>query len=210
MSVVAGDLARPRPERARLRLRLRRWQAWALAAAVPVALVAVYAATNLTATLAQRDLRARFEAMRAAGPVSPAALSSRVFAPGEPVARLVAPTVGLDLIVVEGGNGRRGPAHLPSSAIPGLPGRAVVAGGRFGFGNFFLPLGRLRPGDVLVVETLSGVYRFAVRAVEVVSPSTIGVEDSERATLVLLSPARAWGGTDRLAVHADLVSGDNP
>ncbi|HVL88932.1 MAG TPA: sortase [Actinomycetota bacterium] len=187
------------------RLVLHRWQAIALATLVPALLSGLYVSTNVRASLAQRSLRAQWEPAVAAGPVAPATLAARAFTPGEPVARLGIAATGADLIVVAGGNGaRQGPALAAGSAYPGLPGVSVIEAGRFGYGNMFLHLDRLIPGDTIVVETLAGVRRFTVRSVRVLPASAIDPrEDSVTPVLLLAAPARAWGSSDRIVVRAE-------
>lgn len=178
-------------------------RALVLVAAVAIAGIGAYAGTNVSASLAQRDLRERWAAaVAAAQDAGGAAIATRTFAPGSPVARLVVPAIKLDLVVVEGGNGHRGPAHLPASAVPGSFGVAVITAGRFGFGNFFLGLERLRVGDEIVVEDLSGARTYRVTEVRTVPSArlTIG-EDSNDRVLELVGAARVWGD-DRILVRA--------
>lgn len=72
---------------------------------------------------------------------------------GAPVARVVAPKIGLDAIVLEGVgdfelNG--GPGHFPGSALPGDAGNAVISAHR---DRHFNHLGDLQVGDTVVTET---------------------------------------------------------
>jgi sortase (surface protein transpeptidase) len=203
--------AAPADTSSRPRFALRRWQIMTIGWSVPVALVAAYVSTNAVATTGQRELRDRWENAVAGGPVEAAVLANRTWRAGEPVARLAIPAIGLDLVVVEGGDGRRAPSHLASTAIPGIPGRAIVSGGRFGFGNFFLGLERLRPGDEIVVENLAGITRMVVVSTEVVAAERLGSgRDSAAPALDLITPTRAWRAGGRLIVHAEARSGENP
>ncbi|HEX9696509.1 MAG TPA: sortase [Actinomycetota bacterium] len=180
-----------------------------MAAVVPALLAGLYVTSNVRASLAQRSLRAQWETTVAAGTIEPAELSARSFAAGAPVARLGIAAIGMDLIVVEGGAGtRRGPAHAIESVHPGLPGVAIVEAGRFGYGNMFMRLDRLVPGDVIVVRTLAGDRRFTVRSVETVPATAIDPQrDSITPTLLLVAPARSWGSEDRVVVRAEATAG---
>ena len=76
-----------------------------------------------------------------------------------PVARLEAPSHGLDLYVLAGGTGRTlafGPGHLDGTPLPGLPGRSVIAAHR---DSHFRFLKDLAPGERLRVQTAEGRWR---------------------------------------------------
>ncbi len=69
---------------------------------------------------------------------------------GEPVARVLMPTIGVDLPVVAGwdpGALDRGPGLFPQRSYPGQPGTVAIAGHRTSHGAPFRRIDRLRPGD---------------------------------------------------------------
>lgn len=186
----------------------RAGRAWLVALALPALLVGAYVTTNVQASLAQRDLRDRWEAtLEATRGIDPVAAARHRYAPGDPVARLVVPAIGLDAIVVEGADPtemRRGPAHLPLSAIPGEDGIAILTGNRFGFGGFFADVDRLRPGDRIRVETIAGAHTFVVRSVDVVPVERLDLRTTGTGpALVLFASARRWGGADRIVIRAE-------
>jgi LPXTG-site transpeptidase (sortase) family protein len=207
MSVAHAETAgalRVSPTRA---ARGRAKPALALFLVVAAVGVSAYVATNVSASLAQRDLRERWARSLDAASADPAGLATRTAIPGEPVARLVIPAVKLDLIVVEGGAGHRGPAHMPSSALPGSFGVSVLEAGRFGFGNFFLPLEQLRVGDEIIVESLTGATRYRVSEVSTIPADRLTLsEDSNDRVIELTAARRFWGG-DRLVVRASSRAG---
>lgn len=86
-----------------------------------------------------------------------------------PVARLVAPAQGSDLIVLAHASGRAlafGPAHVSGTTLPGEPGTSVIAGHR---DTHFAFLGELRPGDPLEVQRHDGeIVRYQVVKLAVV------------------------------------------
>jgi sortase A len=104
-----------------------------------------------------------------------------------PVARLRAPAVDANLIVLAGISGRTlafGPGWLKASSWPGRPGTAVIAGHR---DTHFQFIRDLKPGDLLVLETAEGrerPYRIA----------SAGIVDSRRARLMVV------GGVERLVL----------
>ena len=73
-----------------------------------------------------------------------------------PVARLVVPEHGVNLVILAGANGGSlafAPAHMDGTAIPGSLGTSLVAGHR---DTHFEFLRRLRLEDRLVIETPAG------------------------------------------------------
>ena len=95
-----------------------------------------------------------------------------------PVARLLADSGRVDLIVLSGGSGRTlafGPGHLSASALPGDTGNAVIAGHR---DTHFQFLRDVEVGDTMIVERPSGLqYLYEVIGSHVV--------DSRRGALTL-------------------------
>ncbi|MEO8183605.1 MAG: class GN sortase [Deltaproteobacteria bacterium] len=128
-----------------------------------------------------------------------------------PVARLLSPARGVDLIVLEGATGSSiafGPGHIQGSAPPGAEGNVALAGHR---DTHFRFLERLEPGEPLWLELPKG----AVQRYEVHSQSVVDEHD----TALLQAPGR-WltlvtcypfdapraGGPLRYVVQARLAS----
>jgi sortase A len=86
-----------------------------------------------------------------------------------PVARLEAPRVEADMLVLAGGSGRTlafGPGHLDGSAMLGKPGMTVIIGHH---DTHFRFLRDLLPGDTLNLTGRAGrVHRFTVRERQIV------------------------------------------
>ena len=95
-----------------------------------------------------------------------------------PVARLVAKSGDVDLIVLAGGSGRTlafGPGHLSASSLPGEIGNTVIAGHR---DTHFSFLRDVEIGELLVIETVSGKkHLYEIFDIDVV--------DSRRSSLLL-------------------------
>ncbi|WP_456371957.1 class GN sortase [Thiolapillus sp.] len=93
-----------------------------------------------------------------------------------PVARLQAPALGVDQIVLAGASGRTlafGPGHVPGSALPGEQGNSVISGHR---DTHFRWLRKLQKKDELVIQRADGRYlRYRVEGMEVVSQEDTGV-----------------------------------
>lgn len=92
---------------------------------------------------------------------------------GEKLARLRIPSIGVDEVVVEGVSGDElavGLGHYPRSAMLGERGSVGIAGHRTGWGDPFLELDELRPGDRIVLTTNRNRYVYAVTGTTVVEP----------------------------------------
>jgi sortase A len=125
-----------------------------------------------------------------------------------PVARLIAPGHGIDVIVLAGGSGRTlafGPGHVTGTALPGEPGRSLIGGHR---DTHFRFLRDLRVGNALVVERRDGRrLRFSVIDARVVDERHHGLvleQDEPLLTLVTCYPFDNWqpGGPLRYVVTA--------
>ncbi|MHB8513037.1 MAG: sortase domain-containing protein [Actinomycetota bacterium] len=183
------------------RLEIRRWQLIALIAIIPTTLVGAYAATNTSAWLTQRHLHSLWDSTPRVA--SEASLATRKFKPGDPIARIVIPSVGMDLVAVAGGSMHGAPSLLHNTAVPGLPGVSAIEGGRFGYGNQFMSLDRLSEGDEVTLDTLVGRFRMTVQSIVDEPASQIDTsEDVEQPVLLLIAPSRSWGGANRIVVRA--------
>ncbi len=88
-----------------------------------------------------------------------------VITPGEPVALLRFPSLGRELVVVEGtasGDLLGGPAHRRDTPLPGQQGVSLVYGRAHTYGAPFAGLTGLRPGDHVVARTGQGRAVFVV------------------------------------------------
>jgi len=99
-------------------------------------------------------------------PASPASLAA---APGDPVALLSIPAIGVSgLVVVEGTTPEDltlGPGHLRDTPLPGQAGVSVIFGRRATFGAPFGDVPLLRKGDLITTTTSQGEARYQVLAV---------------------------------------------
>jgi LPXTG-site transpeptidase (sortase) family protein len=99
----------------------------------------------------------------------PATLGYVPAAPGDPVALLNIPAIGItNDVVVEGTSPENltlGPGHLRDTPLPGQGGISVVFGRRATFGAPFADLPQLRKGDLITAITGQGTARYQVIAV---------------------------------------------
>jgi len=132
---------------------------------------------------------------------------------GEALGQIEIPIAGIDWVLVEGVNPddlRKGPGHMPGTAMPGQYGNAVISGHRTTYGAPFGNLDRLVPGERFTVETLIGVHTYEVVSVEVVRPTdTWVVQPREGAWLTLITCTPKYSSRQRLIVFSKLVDGPN-
>jgi LPXTG-site transpeptidase (sortase) family protein len=127
--------------------------------------------------------------------------------------RIVIPEIGVDWIVVEGVSAwdlRRGPGHMPGTALPGQFGNAVISGHRTTNGAPFHDLGELEPGSEIRVETLIGDHVYEVVETRIVAPTELWVASQwNGAWLTLTTCHPKYSSRQRLIVFAHLVDGPN-
>jgi sortase A len=125
-----------------------------------------------------------------------------------PVARLLVPRRGVDMVVLAGASGRTlafGPGHIEGTAGPGAAGNAVISGHR---DTHFAFLRRLRSGDEVVIVGRDGrAHRYVVASMRVVDRRDLWVTadaGDKRLTLVTCYPFDALrpGGPLRYVVVA--------
>lgn len=203
MSATAAVMPAPVVSRRRFAVR-----PFVIAAVVLIAsLVLTFVGSNVWTSVKQRGLVRRFDAAAAKwASLDPVGRSSVTFSPGDPIARMSIATIGLDAIVVEGATPaimRRAPGHLVGSATPGDAGVAIITANRFGFGGFFLRLGRLAVGDRIVTASTFGTTTYTVTEVRTVPEGQLDLQtDSSRRVLMLVGSSSLVGGSDRLVVTA--------
>jgi len=125
----------------------------------------------------------------------------------QPIARLAAPRLGLERIVLTGASGSSlafGPGHVDGTARPGEPGNVAIAGHRDGAFAF---LGELHEGDELTLDTRAGARRYVVRELSVVSmwdEAVLAPTTGDRLTLITCWPLDGLvGSIERLVVVAE-------
>jgi LPXTG-site transpeptidase (sortase) family protein len=105
---------------------------------------------------------------------------------------------------------RSGAGHMPQTALPGQPGNSVISGHRTTYGAPFHEFDELEPGDVIEVETATGVHTYEVRESIIVRPTEVWVTDArEGAWLTLTTCHPKFRSIQRLVVFAELVAGPN-
>ena len=131
---------------------------------------------------------------------------------GDPVARLVIPRIGLDMVVVQGTDTadlREGPGHYPTTPLPGQPGNMAIAGHRTTYAHPFYDLNELSSGDSILVTVPGHMWRYVVSAQLVVAPTDVAVagplpDVGSWLTLTTCNPR--YSAATRLVVRARLAS----
>ncbi len=129
--------------------------------------------------------------------------------PNSLAGRLEIQRLGISVLVVEGTGQselQRAVGHIVGTALPGRPGNVGIAGHR---DMFFRPLRKIQPGDLIILTTARGEYRYRVAYAKVVSPYDVAVlnpDGTEILTLVTCYPFYFIGSApDRFIVRAARV-----
>ncbi len=130
-----------------------------------------------------------------------------------PVARLRAPRLGIDQIVLAGGSGRTlafGPGHVDGTAAPGTPGLSVIGGHR---DTHFRFLEDLKPDDEVTIERADGgIQRYRVTGARIVDKDRARLPVAPDRPVLVLSTCYPFdaivpGGPLRYVVTAVADSG---
>ena len=165
--------------------------------------------TDIRASRTQHRLAKAFDAQRAHPGTAEG--TPRV---GEPVTRILIPSIGVDALVVEGVTLQAlqaGAGHYPETPLPGQPGNVALAGHRTTFGKPFSDLDRLTVGDAIVLVTPVGRYTYRVAQPPwVTDPAdwrVVGPEGPGGGSVLTLTTCTPRGSADqRLVVRASLTS----
>ena len=143
-----------------------------------------------------------------APPLDPATLPESGAAAG----RIVAPSIGIDWIFVEGvsvANLKDGPGHYPETPLPGQAGNSAIAGHRTTYGAPFGNVDQLEPGDEIRITTIQGQFTYLVRETVIVSPSQVEVLGPDYWSwdnaLTLTACHPKYSARQRIIIGAELV-----
>jgi sortase A len=195
-----------------------------IAAGVAVLLFVAYQllGTNLIAKQSQKQLEAELrESFPEPAPSpspgaspSPSPTPSPAPAPppdlGSGIAIIEAPSIGLRWVVVEGvgvADLKKGPGHVPGTALPGDGGNMVISGHRTTYGAPFYRLDELADGAMIRLISARGTFEYAVTEQRIVAPTEVSVlapTQDTRLTLTTCNPK--FSAKQRLIIVAGLVS----
>jgi len=129
---------------------------------------------------------------------------------GEPVGRVIIPSIGVDVVMIEGAddrNLREGPGHWPETPFPGQGGNFVLSGHRTTYGAPFRKLDKVQIGDEIDLVLPYGVARYIVTKSVIVYPKEVKVVaqvGKEQVSLAACHPILS--AKQRIVVQGDLVS----
>jgi sortase A len=133
---------------------------------------------------------------------------SRRVEDGEAIGRIVIPSIGLDIAVVQGTNTsdlQRGPGHYPSTPLPGEPGTAAIAGHRTTYLAPFRNIDSLHGGNVIRLEMPYGTLDYRVQDTKVVEPTDFAIlHPTSYQRLVLTACHPLYSASQRIVAFAKL------
>jgi sortase A len=128
--------------------------------------------------------------------------------PGDPIGRIVIPTIGVSEVFVEGtgsGDLRAGPGHYPQTPLPGERGTVAIAGHRTTYGAPFRSVDKLDRGDAIELRMPYGRFTYRVEHTRIVEPTEISVIDRvDHDRLVLSACHPLYSAAQRIVVFARL------
>ena len=162
--------------------------------------------TGLQTAHAQEQLRADFHP-----DASPPVRVVVAPLPGQAYGELMIPSIGLDVIVVQGVDTnalKEGPGHYPGTANPwDTTGRVGIAGHRTTYLHPFYNLDSVKPGDSMTLRTAHGIYVYRVSKVFVIPSEGSGIvlTQTRKPSLVLTTCAPKFSASHRLIVTAERI-----
>lgn len=133
---------------------------------------------------------------------------------GDSLTRISIPSIGVDVVVVQGTGAsalQAGAGHYPSTPLPCTVGDVAIAGHRTTYGKPFANIDRLATGDLITLTTPVGscVYRVAEAPFVVLADDWGVVADTPGvATLTLTSCHPKGSATHRIVIKATMVSAE--
>ena len=129
---------------------------------------------------------------------------------GDSLTRIKIPSIGVDVVVVEGTSAsalRAGAGHYPETPLPCEQGNVAIAGHRTTYGRPFNQLDRVEVGDEIILETPVGRCRYVVGAEPYVTqPTDLSVLDpTATGTLTLTTCHPKGSARQRLILKANLL-----
>jgi sortase A len=128
--------------------------------------------------------------------------------PGDPIGRIVMPSIGVNEVFVEGtgaGDLRTGPGHYPATPLPGERGTVAIAGHRTTYGAPFRDIDDLDRGDRIELRMPYGRFVYRVERTQIVEPTETSVTDRvDHDRLVLSACHPLYSAAKRIIVFARL------
>ena len=158
----------------------------------------------VAAAKAERD--AQFATLRAAADAFEAAVGTEI---GYPLGRILIPSIGVDVVMVEGtsnGDLKEGPGHWEETPFPGQGGNFVVSGHRTTYGAPFFKLDDVQLGDEITLVLPYAIVRYKVSKNFICYPDevdTVAQRGREQVSLAACHPI--YSAKQRIVVQGELV-----
>jgi sortase A len=127
---------------------------------------------------------------------------------GEPIGRIVIPSIGLDIAVIQGtntGDLQKGPGHYPSTPFPGQPGTTAIAGHRTTYLAPFRQIDSLHGGNEIKLEMPYATLDYRVEDTKVVDPTDFRIlHRTPYQRLVLTACHPLYSASQRIVAFAKL------
>jgi sortase A len=127
---------------------------------------------------------------------------------GQAIGRIVIPSIGLDIAVIQGTSTsdlQQGPGHYPSTPLPGLPGTATIAGHRTTYLAPFRNIDSLHGGNAIRLEMPYGTLDYRVQETKVVDPTDFAIlHRTSYQRLVLTACHPLYSASQRIVAFARL------
>jgi sortase A len=129
--------------------------------------------------------------------------------PGDSIAKIDIPAIGVSKYVVEGTDTdslRKGPGHYPKTPLPGERGTVAIAGHRTTYGAPFRKLNELHRGDRITLEMPYGTFIYRVQKIQVVDDSALWITKSVGYNRLVLSACHPlYSAAQRIVAFARLA-----
>jgi sortase A len=139
----------------------------------------------------------------------PARVIHRRPLPGDAIARIRIPSIGVDKYVVEGTDTdslRKGPGHYPSTPLPGERGTAAIAGHRTTYGAPFRRINEMKRGQRIIVDMPDGRFIYRVQHTKVVDDQDFSVLKPVKYPRLILSACHPlYSAAQRIIVFSRLT-----
>lgn len=127
---------------------------------------------------------------------------------GDPIGRIVIPSIGVDIVVLQGtstGDLTQGPGHYPDTPFPGERGTSAIAGHRTTYLAPFRHLDGLEGGDQIELRMPYGTLDYRVERTRVVEPTDLGIlHPTGYQRLVLTACHPLYSAAQRIVAFARL------
>jgi sortase A len=127
---------------------------------------------------------------------------------GQAIGRILIPSIGLDIVVVQGtstGDLTKGPGHYPQTPFPGQRGTSAIAGHRTTYLAPFRHLDALHGGNRIELQMPYATLDYRVQHTKVVQPTDLGIlHRSGYQRLVLTACHPLYSASERIVAFARL------